>query len=119
MTGLWITAGVCVLLAILLFCGKCSFIIIGYNTAPPEVKAKYNKKKLHRAVGILFLVLAAMTAVTAMYFELLKTVYSYAAVIAIVACMFYCLGYCKYPEETQEQEAGAEEEEMPEDPDQH
>ena len=54
-----------------------------------------------------------------MYFELLKTVYSYAAVIAIVACMFYCLGYCKYPEETQEQEAGAEEEETPEDPDQH
>ena len=41
MTGLWITAGVCVLLAILLFCGKCSFIIIGYNTAPPEVKAYF------------------------------------------------------------------------------
>ena len=46
MTGLWITSGVCVLLAVLLFCGRCGFIIIGYNTAPPEVKEKYDKKKL-------------------------------------------------------------------------
>ena len=98
MIGLWITAGICVLLAILLFCGKCGFIIIGYNIAPPEVKAKYNKKKLYRAVGIMFLVLAAMTAVLAVWYEPLKKIYSYAAVIAIAACMFYCLGYCKYPE---------------------
>lgn len=99
MTGLWITSGVCVLLAVLLFCGRCGFIIIGYNTAPPEVKEKYDKKKLHRAVGILFLVLAAMTAALAVWYELLQKVYGYAAVIAIAACMFYCLGYCKKPEE--------------------
>jgi hypothetical protein len=107
MTGLWITAGLCVLMAVLLFCGKGGFIIIGYNTAPPEVKATFNRKKLYRAVGVLFLVLAAMTAAAAMWFELLHKVYTYAMVIAIAACMFYCLGYCR----TQQDGAGQDDKE--------
>ena len=42
-----------VVLGIVLFCGKGSFLIAGYNTASPEEKAEYDEKALCRAVGIM------------------------------------------------------------------
>lgn len=95
MTGLWITAAVCVGLAILFFCGKGGFLIMGYNTAPPEEKKRYDKKKMFRAMGVLMLVLAAMTVAFALYYEPLKKFYTYGMVGAILVCMFYILGCCK------------------------
>ena len=35
-----------VIFGIVLFCGKGSFLIAGYNTANPEEKAEYNEKAL-------------------------------------------------------------------------
>ena len=38
-------------ISIFLFLGKGSWLIAGYNTASAEEKAKYNEKKLSKAVG--------------------------------------------------------------------
>jgi uncharacterized BrkB/YihY/UPF0761 family membrane protein len=95
MIGLWITAAVCVALALLFFSGRGGFLIMGYNTAPPEKKALYHKDKLFRAVGVLMLVLAAMTAALALYYEPLKRLYTYGVVGAILVCMFYVLQCCR------------------------
>ena len=102
MIGLWITAAVCVVLAIVFFCGKGGFLIMIYNTAPPEVKAKYRKKRLFRAMGILMLAIAAMTVALALYFEQLQKLYTYGVVGELLICMFYVLGYCKEDDGTDE-----------------
>ncbi len=48
-----------VLLAIVFFCGKCAFLIAGYNTASPEEKANVDEKALCRAMGGMMLACAA------------------------------------------------------------
>jgi len=49
-------------LSIILLTGHGSFLIAGYNTSSPEEKAKYDAKKLCRAVGVMLLLIAAATA---------------------------------------------------------
>lgn len=48
-----------VILGIVLFCGKGSFLIAGYNTASPEERAKYDEKAMCRAVGCMMFACAA------------------------------------------------------------
>ena len=48
-----------VILGIVLFCGKGSFLIAGYNTASPEEKAEFDEKALCRAVGCMMFACAA------------------------------------------------------------
>lgn len=48
-----------VILGVIFFCGKGSFLIAGYNTANPEDKAKFDEKALCRAMGGLMLACAA------------------------------------------------------------
>ncbi len=42
----------CAFLSVLLFLGKGSWLVAGYNTASKEEKAKYEEKKLCRIVGM-------------------------------------------------------------------
>jgi len=46
------------ILSIFLFFGKGSWVIAGYNTSSAEEKAKYNKKKLCRAMSIVTIVVS-------------------------------------------------------------
>ena len=48
-----------VILGLIFRAGKGAFLIAGYNTAPKEEKNKIDEKKLCKAVGNLFLILAA------------------------------------------------------------
>lgn len=63
LTLILIIRGICVLLfvilGIVLFCGKGSFLIAGYNTASPEERAKYDEKALCRAVRCMMFACAA------------------------------------------------------------
>ena len=47
-----------VILGLVFRAGKGAFLIAGYNTAPKEEKDKIDEKKLCKAVGNLFLILA-------------------------------------------------------------
>ena len=47
-----------IILGILFFCGKGSFLIAGYNTANKAERAKYDEKALCRAMGWLMIALA-------------------------------------------------------------
>lgn len=48
-----IFAGVCIILGVVFFCGKGSFLIAGYNTASKAEKEEIDEKKLCKYVGIL------------------------------------------------------------------
>ena len=48
-----------VILGVVFFCGKGSFLIAGYNTASPEERAKYDEKALCRAMGGMMFACAA------------------------------------------------------------
>ena len=52
--------------AVLSFCGKSANLIAGYNTASEEEKAKYDEKKLCKAMSRLMLVLALCWLVIAL-----------------------------------------------------
>ena len=55
-----VMASVFLAISIFLFLGKGSWLIAGYNTASAEEKAKYNEKKLCKAIGIITLVVALL-----------------------------------------------------------
>ncbi len=67
----WVISILCFVLSILLIMGKGSFLIAGYNTSTKEQKAKYDKPKLCRVVGIGFLIISLILMVFTYYqFEL-------------------------------------------------
>ena len=53
-------------LGVVFSCGKGTSLIAGYNTASPEEKAKYDEKKLCKAMSRLMLVLALCWLVVAL-----------------------------------------------------
>ena len=57
-----------ILLGILFFCGKGSFLIAGYNTASRAERAKYDEKALCRAMGWLMFALAVCWLIIALNF---------------------------------------------------
>ena len=60
-----VVAGLFVVLGIVFSLGKGAFLIAGYNTASAGGKAKYDEKKLCKAVSKLMLALAACWLVAA------------------------------------------------------
>ena len=60
------------ILGLVIFLGKGSFLIAGYNTASPREKAKYDERALCRAVGTLLFCCAACFLVPGIgvYFDL-------------------------------------------------
>ena len=55
-----VMASVLLAISIFLFLGKGSWLIAGYNTASAEEKAKYNDKKLCKAIGAITLIVALL-----------------------------------------------------------
>ncbi len=58
-------AGLFIVLGAVFAAGKGSGLIAGFNTAAPEEKAKYDKKKLCRAMAVLMFALAFCFLVSA------------------------------------------------------
>ncbi len=52
-------------MGILLFQGKCSWLIAGYNTLSKEEKEKYDERKLCRGTSIVCLVISIMLIIMA------------------------------------------------------
>ena len=55
-----VMASVLLAISIFLFLGKGSWLIAGYNMASAEEKAKYNEKKLCKAIGTITLIIALL-----------------------------------------------------------
>ena len=53
---------VLVVLGLILLSGRGAWLIAGYNTMPPEEKARYDQKALCRTMGKLLLTMAACVA---------------------------------------------------------
>lgn len=51
----WIVFGLFVLITISLLSGKGAWLIAGYNTMSKEEKESFDKKKLSKSAGVLFL----------------------------------------------------------------
>ena len=87
-----IVHGICallfVILGIVLFCGKGSFLIAGYNTAGPKEKAEYDEKALCRAVGGLMFACAACFVVMALseVFQTMAFFWIGFALLLLVTC---------------------------------
>lgn len=64
---LWGMMIIFAILAVILFAGKGSFLIAGYNTASKEKKACYDEKKLCRVVGGCMGIVAACLGIMAYY----------------------------------------------------
>lgn len=64
---LWIVTAVFGLMSVLLFMGKGSFLIAGYNTASEKEKAKYNKLRLCRLMGGYMAFLTVFVGLCALY----------------------------------------------------
>ena len=58
-----VVAGIFLVLGTVFAFGKGAFLIAGYNTASAEEKAKYDEKKLCRAVSKLMFALAALSEI--------------------------------------------------------
>jgi len=58
-----------VIISVLLLSGKGSFLIAGYNTASKEVKENYNEKKLCCIMGIGFIIITLVVAVSVYFGE--------------------------------------------------
>ncbi len=94
--------------AIALFLGKGSWIIAGYNTASEEEKAKYDKKKLCKSMGVLCFIAAFLLFVMT-YFTYqvivgmlpeqslltVALVFIIVLVVTIIAEMIYSNTICK------------------------
>ena len=67
----WGVVGLLVIFSLILFAGKGSFLIAGYNTMNRKKKQKYNEKRLCRVVGAGMGILAIIIGVATFYrFEL-------------------------------------------------
>ena len=77
-----------VVLGIMFFCGKGSFLIAGYNTASSKEKEQYDEKALCRAMGGLMFVYAACWGVMA-----LSDVFDNMAFLGIGIVLFFAVTF--------------------------
>ncbi len=63
----WGVVGLLVIFSLILFAGKGSFLIAGYNTMNRKKKQKYNEKRLCRVVGAGMGILAIIIGVATFY----------------------------------------------------
>lgn len=95
-------------ISITLLAGKGSWLIAGYNTASPEEKAKYDEKKICRAMGIFCLLLTLLLCAMAYLGYRVEAglmaeqamlpfaiFFILVVVLAVVATMFYTNRRCR------------------------
>ncbi len=76
------------ILAIVLFLGKGSWLIAGYNTASKEEKSKYDEKLLCRTVGGCMGFIALLLLVTCFIWDMVPNYFTHIlAVLIILDCV--------------------------------
>jgi len=84
------------LISILLFTGKGSWLIAGYNTSSKEQKEKYNEKKLCKAMGIMCAIVAVMTGILyCLNDESFAIIYAILLCIIVTITLVYANTKCK------------------------
>ncbi|MBL4933266.1 DUF3784 domain-containing protein [Clostridium paridis] len=85
------------IIALLIFSGKGSFLIIGYNIASKEEKEEYNEKKLCRAVGTLCIYISIITALANFFKfnDIYGTFYLVSIFAMIISTIIYINTKCK------------------------
>ena len=63
----WIFVAILAIISIVIFMGKATFLIAGYNRATQEEKNKYNKKALSKVLGGGLGVITGITALMVLY----------------------------------------------------
>lgn len=56
----------CLVMAIVILCGKGDMLISGYNTASPEERAQYNILRLRLVTGVAMIIVALTVAITSL-----------------------------------------------------
>ena len=103
----WIVAGLLLVLSAGLLSGHGSFLIAGYNTSTKEQQARYDRKKLCRAVGATLLAVAVFTALLLLFFSEVLLIACFAAMIAsVIALNVYLHKKCRSGVPEQEIPAG-------------
>jgi len=49
---IWIIVGIFSIITMILLCGKCSFLVAGYNMMSKYEKDKYDEKKVCKGAGV-------------------------------------------------------------------
>lgn len=84
----WFLFALFAVFAIVLFSGRGSMLIAGYNTSDKKEKAKYDEKKLGWVTGGAMSVLAIMFLVLALSFESVSSSAFYVLIaVVVVVCI--------------------------------
>lgn len=91
--GIFCVAAFFLILALVLFTGRGTWLIAGYNTMKPEEKEKYDEKKLCRGTGILMLFFSVGCTVMA-FAELFcsEAVVDRIAIVCLIVICIVCVG---------------------------
>lgn len=85
---IWVVFAIFLVISIMLLSGHGSWFISGYNTAPKEEKAKYDKKKLCRTTGFGLAVIAVLILVMGLFEDVLPAGFAYISLgIVAVDCL--------------------------------
>ncbi|MCM1120457.1 MAG: DUF3784 domain-containing protein [bacterium] len=85
---IWVVFVIFLVISIMLLSGHGSWFISGYNTAPKEEKAKYDKKKLCRTTGFGMAVITVLVLVMGLFEDVLPASFAYISLgIVVVDCL--------------------------------
>lgn len=89
-------------ISIIMFCGKGSFLIAGYNTASKEKKERYDEKKLCRVMGCCMLVVSLLMIAMYVFINVLPEcfVWIFLAVVLVdvIFTIIYANKFCNKKE---------------------
>ncbi|MBZ9689881.1 DUF3784 domain-containing protein [Clostridium estertheticum] len=71
----WIIVGIFSIITMILLCGKCSFLVAGYNMMSKDAKEKYDEKKVCKGAGVTMLLINLPLIFIALYFQLFTSGY--------------------------------------------
>lgn len=85
---IWVVFAIFAIFSMILLTGHGANLIAGYNTASEEEKAKFDKKKLCRVIGMGMLIIAVCIFVIAIAASVLPASFAYVFMgIVIVDCI--------------------------------
>ena len=67
---IWIIVVIFSIITMILLCGKCSFLVAGYNMMNKNEKEKYDEKKVCKGAGITMFLIDFPLIFIALYFQL-------------------------------------------------
>lgn len=89
-------AAVFLIVSVMLFSGKGSWLIAGYNTSPKEEKEKYDEKKLCRTMGSMCAIIAVLTGMLDWFnSESFAMIYAVLICIVVIVTLIYANTKCK------------------------